>query len=100
MSSILTIMMASLLFSFTSLNQEKPSIEKGKNIFFANCVRCHGTDGAKGKWGAKNLKQSTLSRTAVVNQISNGKGWMPSWKNRLTNTDIESVADYIKTLRH
>src|SRR5690606_1308843 len=96
----LIIIGANVLFSFIPHNQEKPATENGKTIFSENCVRCHGADGTKGKWGAKNLKQSTLSEPALVNIISTGKGWMPSWKNKLSEKEIEAVVDYVKTLRH
>lgn len=100
MRSILIIIVTYLLFSFSPQNQNKPAIENGKTIFSENCVRCHGVDGTKGKWGAKNLKQSKLSDPALVNIISTGKGWMPSWKNKLSEKEIVAVVDYVKTLRH
>lgn len=91
------IMAAVVLLAFTT--HEKTATQSGKTIFSTNCVRCHGADGTKGKWGAKNLKQSKLTDPALVNIISKGKGFMPSWKNTLTQDEIEAVAEYVKTLR-
>ena len=70
----------------------------GKKIFETNCVRCHGNDGTKGKWGAKNLKKTSLSDSELQRIISNGKRVMPAWKNELSDREIESVKEYIKIL--
>lgn len=88
------------LFSFATPLQRIRTSDAGKDIFSKNCTRCHGMDGTKGKWGAKNLQQSTLSDVDMVRIITQGRGIMPSWKNSLTNEEIESVKDYVKTLRH
>lgn len=71
----------------------------GKEIFTANCTRCHGPDGTKGKWGAKNLAASLLSDPELIRIIANGKRIMPAWKEVLTYEEIRAVREYIKTLR-
>ncbi len=90
---------AILFFSFASLTNNALPEKSGKEIFENNCARCHGTDGTKGKWGAKNLKASTLSDTELLTIISNGKRIMPAWKQSLSEHQIKLVKDYIKTLR-
>ena len=88
-----------IISSFTFVPAKETSVASGKEIFVNNCARCHGTDGTKGRWGAKNLKESNLPDAAVLNIIANGKRIMPSWKLYLTKEEIQSVKEYVKTLR-
>jgi len=83
---------------FTETHKPVMDTTSGKKIFETNCVRCHGNDGTKGKWGAKNLKKTILTDTELQGIISNGKRVMPAWKNALTDKEIESVKEYIKIL--
>jgi len=71
----------------------------GKAIFESKCTRCHGSNGTKGAFGAKNLRKSTLNDEKLINVISNGRWIMPRWKNELSPEQIQAVITYIKTLR-
>lgn len=75
------------------------SISSGKSIFETKCQRCHGNDGTKGLFGAKNLQISRLENTELIAVISKGKRGMPRWEKKLSLAEIESVAAYIKSLR-
>lgn len=72
----------------------------GKALFESKCTRCHGTDGTKGHWGAANLQTSRLSKGEVLKVINSGKGIMPRWGKKLSQPEIASIAEYIKTLRN
>lgn len=76
--------------------QQTPS---GQQLFETKCARCHGNDGAKGRFGAKNLQLSVLSDAMLFQIISDGKSFMPSWKKKLNEVQIKTVIGYIKTLR-
>jgi cytochrome c6 len=92
--------LATVSFLLFSSFTRKSELEKtGKEIYEHNCAHCHGIDGTKGKWGAKNLKVSILSDTELLAIISNGKRAMPTWNQNLSQNEIELVKDYIKTLR-
>jgi len=71
----------------------------GKMLFSANCVKCHGDDGARGRWGAKNLRASRLDDAALQTIISNGRGIMPRWSKKLDQNQVMALIVYIKTLR-
>ena len=71
----------------------------GKALFENKCAKCHGTDGAKGRWGAKNLQISQLNNDELFKTISTGRGIMPNWGKKLSALQIRSVIEYIKTLR-
>ena len=88
-----------MLSSFSNFSVRQTDINKGKEVFESKCAKYHGTDGTKGKWGAKNLQISRLADAAMKTMIENGKRIMPAWGKRLTNEEIQSVMDYIKTLR-
>jgi len=80
--------------------QPFPTVSNGKTLFIKNCTNCHGEDGAKGKWGAKDLRKSRLNDEALFYKISTG-GWvMPAWGKILSPKELHAVADYIKTLRN
>ena len=88
-----------LLSSFSDFSSSQVDISKGKEVFESKCAKCHGSDGTKGKWGAKNLQISRLGDTDMKAIITNGKRIMPAWGKRLTDDEMLSVIDYVKTLR-
>ena len=96
---ILIVLSTVSSISFATLTPKNKLEKTGKEIFESNCARCHGTDGTKGKWGAKNLKLSNLADNELLAIISNGKRIMPAWNHTLTTNEIELVKEYIKTLR-
>jgi cytochrome c6 len=91
-----------LLFSFiflSAFHKQDPHLEIGKHLFRKKCAFCHGKSGTKGLFGAKNLQKSILTDQEYFSTISNGKNVMPSWKNKLTEDQINQIIIYIKTLR-
>jgi cytochrome c6 len=84
-----------LLWSISAIAQ----LKTGKVVFEAKCVRCHGQNGTKGRFGAANLQASRMQDAKIVQIISAGKNWMPAWEKKLQPAEISAVADYVKTLR-
>ncbi|MGG6266990.1 MULTISPECIES: cytochrome c6 PetJ [unclassified Leptolyngbya] len=72
----------------------------GAKVFNANCAACHAGGGNVIN-GAKTLKKDALVANgkdtveAIVTQVTNGKGAMPSFKGRLNEDQIQSVAMYV-----
>ena len=73
---------------------------KGAKVFSGNCAACH--QGGNNLVAAnKNLKAAALkqygmdSADAIITQVTNGKGAMPSFKGRLQPDDIKAVAAYV-----
>ncbi|MZQ86041.1 c-type cytochrome [Paenibacillus sp. 5J-6] len=64
-------------------------------VFKANCVSCHGVnlEGAVGP----NLQKvgSKLSKDQVAATVTNGKGAMPSFKGKLNDDEISSLATWL-----
>ncbi len=74
----------------------------GKKVFTANCTSCH-MRGANVINPQKTLKQDALEKynlntaEAIITQVKNGKGAMPAFGGRLSDTQIENVAAYVLT---
>jgi cytochrome c6 len=94
-----------LILSFLMLSamvnaQQRPTVAgNGKLIFETHCSKCHGADGARGRFGAKDLRKSVLNDEAYFAIISEGRRFMPRWKNKLTDAERMAVIAYIKTLK-
>lgn len=75
----------------------------GEKTFKSTCVMCHGEDGTGTPTG-KALKAPDLHSDAVqkmtdaqiVDQISNGKGNMPPFKNTLSKDQIQALVKYVR----
>ncbi len=72
----------------------------GAALFDLNCAGCHAHGGNIIRRG-KNLKQKTLVRRgygeteAIAQIITQGKGAMPAYADRLTAEEIEAIATYV-----
>ncbi len=66
----------------------------GAPIFANNCARCHGADGIKDS-RTPNLHTIALDKAGLVNSITNGKGHMPAFQDKLSTAEISAVADLI-----
>ena len=78
------------------------------DLFSNNCARCHGKDGrasgVKAKVvGARNLTnaewQDRASDERIFNSISNGKGKMPPYGKKLSEAEINSLVNYVRSLK-
>jgi mono/diheme cytochrome c family protein len=69
----------------------------GAAIYKKSCISCHG-DNLQGAMGP-NLQKvgSKLSKDQIVTIITNGKGSMPSFKGKLSDTEIVALADWLMT---
>ena len=79
--------------SFASFGTDGEKIFKG-----AGCAGCH-TLAAAGSIGTQgpNLDQLKPALAAVVRQVTNGGGLMPAFKGRLSDAQIQAVAQYVSS---
>lgn len=88
-----------ILFSFSS-QVLAADIENGERIFTANCAACHA-GGNNVIMPEKTLKKDALEAngmnavSAITYQVTNGKNAMPAFGGRLSDSDIEDVANYV-----
>ncbi len=72
----------------------------GKEIFVkAGCVSCHTLADAGGAGNiGPNLDEEKPPKDEVVKYVTEGDGRMPSFKDRLSAEQIQTVADYVATV--
>ena len=118
MKILLLILTSVLLFLFGLLVIASPSRpfnttptaseDSAAEIFSRNCAKCHGKDGkAKGfkakAVGARNLAdgqwQERVSDERIFNSINNGKGKMPAYGKKLSEAEINSLVNYVRSLK-
>lgn len=71
----------------------------GKALYEAQCAVCHGTDGAAGLSGAKNLQKSSLSDEEMTQIIQDGKNTMPAMHGTYDAQEMKAMLTYLKELR-
>ena len=83
-----------------SLSVNAVDIKNGESIFTANCSACHA-GGKNVIMPQKTLEKDALSENemnsivAITYQVTNGKNAMPAFGGRLSDTDIEDVANFV-----
>merc|ERR1740129_2463645 len=77
-------------------------LENGEGVFLGNCAACHA-GGNNSVVPEKKLRKEALEQyltggnniDAIKYQVTNGKGSMPAFGERLGPDDIEDVANYV-----
>ena len=66
-----------------------------QSVFKANCMACHGAS-LEGSVGP-NLQKvgGKLSKDLIVTTITNGRGAMPSFKGKLSDSEVGSLAAWL-----
>jgi cytochrome c6 len=84
---------------------DKDEDDTGKKLFTSNCKYCHGADGAGTPVGqsmnAPDLRSEAVQKhtdAEMTNQIANGKGNMPPFKNSFSPDQIQSLVRYVRQL--
>jgi cbb3-type cytochrome c oxidase subunit III len=79
-----------------------------KGVFSENCATCHGVDGRAqtlhGRLiGAKDLTnpqwQAQTTDAKIVNAIKTGPGAMPSFAQKLSASEIQALASYVRSFK-
>jgi len=74
-------------------------LKTGKELYLAECKKCHGVDGKKGLFKSPDLSQTKLNLSEKVAWIKQGKGVMPSYEGKLSEEEIIAVAAYLDELK-
>ena len=78
-------------------------------IFDEKCAKCHGKDGRAHSLHGKHVHardltdakwQAEVSDERLFNSINNGRNKMPSFKNKLTEDQIDALVTYVRGLKH
>lgn len=79
-----------------------------RGLFAENCVTCHGKNGRAHNFhgwvvGAQNFAnlewQMGTTDGQIVTAIKAGPGLMPAFANKLSPSEIEALAKYVRTFR-
>ena len=71
---------------------------EGYKLFMVNCAHCHGDD-ARGDEGP-DLHGVTKSDARISSIIKNGiKGEMPKFGSKLTDTDVQALIAFVRSLK-
>ena len=74
------------------------SVNRGKALFAQSCAPCHGRD-ADGGEDAPSLQKLDISEAHISLLVHSGiKGEMPSFAKKYSNSQIESIVKFVKTL--
>ena len=75
-------------------------------LFVETCAKCHGEDGRATTFRGKLTHaqdftsakwKSTAKPDDLVHTIQTGEEKMPAFKNKLSQAEIEALADYVQT---
>lgn len=78
------------------------------SAYNSKCATCHGRDGRARSMHAKHEHardltssewQDSVSDERIYNSISNGKGKMPAFKKKLSDSQIDELVSYVRRLR-
>ena len=77
-------------------------------LFVENCSVCHGKNGSAHTFhgwllGARNLTkpkwQEAATDSEILNAIKTGPSVMPAFEKKLSETEIDALAKYVRTLK-
>ena len=83
---------------------KQPAAEQpdGKALYTTYCVSCHGADGHNDRNGAvpamRLAAANTLSEQEWNPLVLNGRGQMPGFHDRLTDTQLRALRAYVHAL--
>ena len=99
----ITIIAIAIIFFFiptASAIAISTDLDNGAAVFKANCAGCHINGGNIVRRG-KNLKLKTLhkrhvdTQEAIATLVTNGKGLMSAYGDKLTSEEIANVSAYV-----
>jgi len=71
----------------------------GKALYNAQCLVCHGNNGAARLSGAKNLQISKKTDAEITSIINTGKSTMPKMDGKFNAQEMKALVNYVKSLR-
>ena len=77
----------------------------GAAIWAQHCASCHGKDGSGNTMMGKKLgvkdytKEQGFSDAEATNIITNGKGKMKGFKDKLSTADVKALVAYVRSLK-
>nr|AAA33081.1 pre-apocytochrome c552 [Chlamydomonas reinhardtii] len=93
---------ASILLTTGAASASAADLALGAQVFNGNCAACH-MGGRNSVMPEKTLDKAALEQyldggfkvESSIYQVENGKGAMPAWADRLSEEEIQAVAEYV-----
>ncbi len=82
-------------------NSTPPDVtpSEAANLYLQNCAPCHGTE-RQGVVGpslkAADLQARGRTDDYIRQTITNGRGGMPAWKDKLSSAQIEALIKFLR----
>ena len=108
----LSIILSCFWVAYSARSIERSSksrtTDDASTLFGSECATCHGKDGKaktfKAKFNhARNLTDATwqaeVTDERLYNSIHNGKGKMPPFGKKLSDSQINALVAYVRTLK-
>lgn len=99
---------SSALYASEGDGQRSNTTRDAATLFAKNCASCHGKDGRaktfKAKFNhARNLTdaawQSEVTDERLFNSINNGRGHMPAFGKKLSESEIHGLVAFVRQLK-
>jgi mono/diheme cytochrome c family protein len=83
-------------------------VERGREVYADKCQRCHGADGQGHTRLGEEVNPPDLSDPALhrrrgaarmIASVTNGRGGMPAFRQKLSRQQIADSVAYVRTLR-
>lgn len=71
------------------------SAADAEKLVKANCIACHGAELRGASAPSLEKVGSKYAKDEIANIIANGQGGMPSFKGRLTDAEIDTIAVWL-----
>ncbi len=78
---------------------DAPDLVAGRSVYIRNCASCHGSAGGGGRGPRLDEGRTLDTFPSVEDQVSfvsEGKGGMPAFSDRLSAEEIEDVVRFIR----
>ncbi|MFD0965842.1 c-type cytochrome [Seminibacterium arietis] len=100
--AVTLIVTASLSHAQNPLENDAEKLKQGQRLFNHSCAMCHGKQAEKSAFG-KSAIINTLKKDEIITALTKRKsgeiiGGGNGAKSRLTENEIEIIAEYIQTL--
>ena len=96
------------VYSALAIVPRGPEVNEASALFSKECATCHGKDGQaktfKAKFNhARNLTdakwQTEVTDERLFNSVHNGKGKMPAFGKKLSDSQINALVAFVRTLK-
>ena len=94
----------------STVKSSDASVQEGEALYRKNCISCHGRTGAGDGIKAKTLDTfpgnfttsefQSQSDGTVFYQSKFGRNEMPKYENKIEDTDIWNMVNYMRTLKN